>query len=141
MKKLVAALVITLVLCFGSAFGQVWHTANQVTVAWDAVITLENGDPLPATDIVKYKVWLKNVVTGSEPVKLGEVIDLEYTITLNIEGKYFVGASALRYSDEGELLSTSITCWSDVVECVFEGNTFGIRYYLPSASPGCIRIK
>ena len=129
----------TLFFLTGAAWGQTWHTANQATVAWDAVTTLTNDDPVPEGDIVKYKVWLKNAVTGGEPVDLAEVAELEYTITLNTEGRYFVGVSALRYSSEDILLNESIICWSDVIECTAEG-PFGIQYFLPLKGT-VIRLK
>lgn len=124
----------------GIAWGQTWHTADQVTVLWDAVTHLINEDPIPVGDIVKYKVWLKNAVTGGDPVELGEITELEYTITLNTEGKYFVGVSALRYSNENTLLNKSVVCWSDTIECTAEG-PFGIQYFLPLKSPHDLRKK
>ena len=124
----------------GVAYGQTWHTANQVTVGWDAVTQLTNGDPIPTGDSVKYKVWLKNAVTGGDSAELEEITELEYTITLNTEGKYFVGVSALRYSSENVLLNESITCWSDTIECTAEG-PFGIQYFLPLKSPGGLTKK
>ena len=130
----------TLFFLSGAAWGQTWHTANQATVAWDAVTTLSNGDPVPAGDIVKYKVWLKNAMTGGEPVELGEVAELEYTVTLNTEGKYFVGVSALRYTSENILIGESIICWSDTVACTAEG-PFGIQYFLPLMGPINLRLK
>ena len=125
----------------GVAYGQTWHTANQVTVAWDAVTTLSNGGPIPAGDSVKYKVWLKNAVTGGDPTELGEITDLEYTITLNTEGKYFVGVSALRYTSEDMLLNESTISWSDVAECTGVEGLFGIQYFLPLKSPGGLKKK
>ena len=133
-------IIVALIFWSGLAYGQTWHTANQVTVAWDAVTELTNGTPVPTGDIVKYKVWLKNAVTGGDPVELGEITELEYTITLNIEGKYFVGVSAGRYSSENVFLNESIICWSDVAECIAEG-TFGVQYYLPLADVFNMRIK
>ena len=131
-----------LVFSVGVVYGQTWHTANQATVAWDAVTTLSNGDPVPAGDIVRYKVWLKNAVTGGEPVELGEVAELEYTITLNTEGKYFVGVSALRYTSENILISKSTICWSDMVACTAEAEgPFGIQYFLSLKDPVNIRLK
>jgi hypothetical protein len=46
MKRL---LIIIAVLIFAApAMAQTWHTANQVTLAWDAVTTLSSGDPVPS---------------------------------------------------------------------------------------------
>ena len=124
----------------GAAYGQTWHTANQATMAWDAVTQLSNGDPIPVGDIVKYKVWLKNAVAGGDPTELGEIAELEYTITLNTEGKYFVGVSALRYSKDNVLLNESAISWSDMAECTAAG-PFGIQYFLPLKFPIGLRTK
>jgi len=142
MRKIFSILAVLVVIGWSSlAFGQTWHTANQATIAWDEVSTLANGTALPATDKVKYKVWIKNAVTGGEPVELGEVIVLEYTITLNVEGKYFVGVSAHRYSSEDILLNSSTVSWSDVPESCAGNEAFGVQYYLAPSSVGGLRFK
>lgn len=142
MKKYFGIAAVVMLLAFGGAvLGQDWHTANQVTLAWDAVTEMQNGDPIPATDKVKYKVYIKNASTGGPGVELGEVTALEYTITLNTEGSYFLGAKALRYSSADLLLSESIICWSDVPECAADGKPFGVRYWLPPASVSGLGLK
>ena len=125
----------------GVVLGQDWHTANQVTLGWDTVTTKTDGTVIPATDKVKYKVYIKNAATGGEAVELGEVSALEYTITLNTEGSYFLGVKALRYSSSDVLLSESIICWSSVETCAAEGKPFGVRYWLPPANAGGLRLK
>ncbi len=142
MKKYFVVATAVMLLVFGTiALGQDWYTANQVTLQWEAVTTTEDGTELPATDKVKYKVFIKNAITGGTEVELGEVEAVEYTITLNTEGSYFLGVRALRYSSGDVLLSESIICWSDIAECAAEGKPFGVRYWLPPASVGGLGLK
>ena len=143
MKRLfiIATLVALGVFIFASVYAQIWHTANQVTIEWDAVTTNTNGTSLTTGDIVKYKVYIKNAVTGGEPIELEEVTSTEYTVTLNTEGSYFLGVKALRYNSEEEVISESTISWSDIPEACFEGKNFGVRYFLPPSNPLGLRKK
>ena len=131
MKKL--AIVIALILITSAAFAQQWHTANQTTVAWDS-----------AGDGIVYDIWLSNATTDpgkTNPVKIGEdIAELRYTITLNVEGRYFAGAQSKRYVD-GELVGASDIAWSDDPEVCFEGKTFGLRYFVPPGQAKKLRIE
>lgn len=122
------------------SYAQTWHTADQITVEWAPATTLVDGNPVPAGDTVKYKVWLRNASTGGEPVVVAEVSTVEHTITLGVEGQFYVGVSALRYNSDETLLNESTVCWSDVVECTAEG-TFGIQYFLPLEFTGGLKKK
>lgn len=139
MKKFIFALLVSLMLAVSPVYAQTWHTANQSTVAWDAVTTLSNGSTIPLTDVVKYKIYLKNAVTGGEPVLLDEVTVLEYVITLNTEGSYFIGVSALRYLSDGTLVNESVVAWSDMPEFCANSETFGVRYFISLSAPGGLR--
>jgi len=142
MKKLFILATVVMLLVFGGVvLGQDWHTANQVTLMWDEVTTTTHGETIPTTDIVKYKVFIKNAITGGDSVELGEVSATEYIITLNTEGSYYLGVSAVRYSSENVLLSESIICWSDTTECTEGEEPFGVRYWLPPAETGGLRLK
>ena len=140
MKKLIFTFLV-LLMTAAPSFAQTWHTANQVTLAWDAVVEMSNGAPFPATDIIKYKVYMKNAVTGGDPVELGEVTALEYVITLNTEGSYFLGAKTLRYNEANELLNESIIAWSDIPASCENNEAFGVRYFLPPKSVMGMRLK
>lgn len=143
MKKVLAVCTLLFFLLYaGSVFGQTWYTANQATVAWDAVTTLDNGDPIPTTDTVEYVVYLANATTDpnkTNPVEVGRTTNLEDTITLNVEGSFFVGCQAIRKDSAGTQLSASIIGWSDDPAIVFNGQTFGIRYFLPPSVPAGLR--
>ena len=90
MKRL---LIILAILIFAApAMAQTWYTANQVTLAWDAV------PKVLATDQAnKYQVYSRN-----DLVSLGSKIGTEITatqllISLTVEGRYYLGVKAVRY--------------------------------------------
>jgi hypothetical protein len=115
-----------------------WKKTNQATVAWDAVTTLADGMPIPAGDVVKYRVYLANHQTDPDkanPALLGETDLLDYTITLNTEGRFVVGVQTVRYDGAGVELEVSTINWSDV-NGEETPNPFGIFHHIP---PG--RVK
>lgn len=137
--------VVMLLLFFSSLTeAQEWKTANQVTVAWDAVTVKQDGEAIPAEDIVEYTLYLSNAVTDpdkSNPVEIGSTRELQYTITLNTEGKYFAGIKSKRIvvnaDQTEEVVGESEIVWSD--DPAVAPNPFGLRYYLPPASPSGLR--
>lgn len=127
-----------------------WVTANEKTFGWDAVTTKSDGTPLGETDQVKYNVFLANAITDpgkSNPALVADSISkTAQTVTLNTEGKFFVGVQAERWVNEGTadapdyiLASSSEVVWSDDPTYVTDGVPFGWRYYLPPANPGGLR--
>ena len=142
MKRKISLFVVLLVLFLaGIALAQTWHTANQATVAWDAVL-LDNGDPIPPTDTIEYVVYLSNAITDPDkinPVEVATTTNLEQLITLNVEGSYFVGVKAVRKIADGTNVGESTVAWSDDPQYVQNGQTFGLRYFLPPAAPREIR--
>lgn len=144
MKKLSLILVLAVFLVFSisiSAFGQEWHTANQATITWDAVTGTEGGTLFQETDIIEYRVWLSNAITDPDkanPVIVGITPELLYVITLNTEGRFFVGLQTVRKQQQGSeivLLAESEIGWTDDPEIVVDGNIFGLQYYLPPPPP------
>lgn len=143
MKKLVLALCFVFLLMGSTAFGQDWHTVNQFTMAWDGVTTMTNNTPIPEGATIEYVVYLVNAVTDPgklHPVEIGTTADIEYTFTLNVEGKYFAGCKAVRKNSDGTFVSESIICWSDVVECA-SSVPWGVQYYFSPANPMNLRKK
>ncbi len=119
-----------------------WTTANQVTIAWDAVTTLDNGDPVPTGDQIVYDVFVYNykgsamtqVVTGGASTSV--------TITFNIEGRYVAGVRVKRIVDAGtpdEQILESQVNWSNV-NGVNTPNPFGLRYFINPSVPINLRI-
>jgi hypothetical protein len=116
----------------GLALAQTWHTTNQATVAWDAV-------PVPAGSTVEYVVYLANATTDPDktnPVEIATTTDLDQLITLNVEGSYFVGVKARRILDaDGSNVGESTVAWSDDPQYCQNGETFGLRYFVPPDAP------
>ena len=143
MFKKISVVFLSLFLFFPVlVFGQEWITTNSSVISWDAVTAMSNGDPIPDTDIIEYVVYLSNAITDpdkSNPIEIGTIDALEYTVTLNVEGKFFVGLRTLRKDAGGTLLGESIIGWSDDPTIVSDGHTFGIRHFLPPMVPTGLR--
>ncbi len=116
-----------------TAFSQEWHTANQITITWDAVTEMHGGVAVPETDIIEYRVYLSNVITDPDktnPVEIDVTGDTSYTVTLTDE-KCFIGLQTIRKFADGEVLGESIIGWTDDPAICLDGHTFGVRYFLP----------
>ena len=141
-KKLIIGLAILALLVGGIAFAQTWHTTNQATVEWDAVTTVGGGTPLPAGDTIEYVVYLANAITDpnkTNPSEVGRLTGTSQLITLNVEGQYFVGVKAIRKIPDGTEVGESEVAWSDDPQYCQNGETFGLRYFLPPAAPKNMR--
>lgn len=143
MKRFLIVLFLIFSLVIGGiALAQTWHTANQATVEWDAVTTIDNGDPLPPTDTIEYVVYLANAITDpnkDNPAEIARTTNTNQLITLNVEGQYFVGVKAIRKIADGTEVGESVVAWSDDPQYVQNGETFGLRYFLPPSAPGNLR--
>jgi hypothetical protein len=120
-----------------------WKATNQVTIAWDATTTLIDGQPIPAGAIIKYDVYISNADTDPDkanPTKLtAEPIDaLEYTLTLNTEGRYIAGVKAVRFDTAGAQVAESEVNWSDA-NGAMTPNPFGLIHYLAPTAPANLR--
>ena len=140
MKKLV--LITTLLLITTGAWAQAWHTANQASLAWDAVTTSTVGDVL--TGDITYSVYLVNAVTDpnkTNPALVAEgIVATGLTVTLGTEGRFLAGVKAVR-SIDGEVVAQSEMSWSDDPLVVLDGKTFGLRYFLPPGQAKKLRIE
>jgi len=131
-KLLLAFASITVILFFAyKTEAQEWHVTDQATIAWDAVTTLEDGQPIlePPT----YKVWRKVAGSADKELVASGIVETQNTIAFAAEGSYFVGVSAVRLLAEGLEIEGAIA-WSDDPEAT-GGNPFGIRHYIPPAMP------
>jgi len=142
MKKSIYVVILSLVIIF-SAYALDWQKTNQATVAWDAVTTLEDGTVIPAGDVIKYNVYLANFKTDPNKenpslLTTTPIVDLQYVITLNTEGRYLVGVSAVRFDSEGTLLEESEVNWSDT-NGEYTPNPFGIVHHVPPGKPKNLR--
>ena len=117
-------------------FGQTWNTANQVTLAWDAV-----PQDKPTDQPNKYQVYTKAGSPTATPQKFGfETIATQQSVTFSNEGRYYLCVGAIRYP-QGETIgipSARIAC-SDIADDTKDG-AFGVVYYVAPAAPGGLRL-
>ena len=124
MRRLTVLIVLLLVLIMAPAASAevVFHNANQATVAWDAVASDIDGDPISG---VTYRIYLASETDPmkSDPfVAVDNITALSATITLNTKGKFFVGIQAVC-----EDLVSEIN-WGDELEHQADVELFGLRY-------------
>jgi hypothetical protein len=124
--KMMIIIAVFLIAFAGLANAVDWQTANQVTVAWDAV------PPIQPTDTISYIVYTR-FEDGSNQSSGEEVMITQATITFSVEGKYHVGVATKRVVEDGEILISDIN-WSDT-DGEFTPNPFGIKFYVKPNMP------
>uniref|UniRef100_A0A6M3LG54 Fibronectin type-III domain-containing protein n=1 Tax=viral metagenome TaxID=1070528 RepID=A0A6M3LG54_9ZZZZ len=135
-RKFLSLIAVVLVLSIpGLVTCQEWITANQVTVVWDPVTKFDNGDPIPSNNLIEYTVYLVRESDKEKvnPIELITVSSTTYTITLGVEGKYYVGLQTVRHCSNGVDVTRSVIGWSDDPFIVADGMIFGVCYYLSPA--------
>ena len=122
-------IIMAIGLMFASvSVAQVFHTTNQATVSWD-----QDFVGIPTAE-VKWNVYLANAITDpvkTNPAKIGNAVGRPYTITLAVEGKYYVGVSAVRIIDNVVVGESSIL-WADTQTAV---PAFGLQYFTIPPAP------
>ena len=138
MKKLF--LTVVTIICFLAVADFVsaevtFHNANEATVGWSAVTTDVDGDLITGT--IQYRIYLANADTDTGKANPTLIADgltgLSYTVTLNIKGRYFVGASAFDGEDE------SVINWADEIENQGDNPLFGLRWKVSPHAPKNIK--
>lgn len=134
MKKACLFLIILGILIFVStpSFSEVFYTANQITIAWDAVPPPVDTNNQPLPGVIKYQVYTKAGVATAAPQKVGaEITATQATITFVAEGKYWPCVETLRYptGETEPQRSVRLAC-SDVAADVQNGITFGAKYFV-----------
>lgn len=136
MKILGILLIISVFMTMGAAAHAFeWFTANQYTIAWDAVTLKSDGSDLPSTDTIEYVAYLANAVSDpdkSNPVEVYTGAEVQTVITLNVEGQYLAGVKSVRKIEDGTVVSESVINWSDDPDAT-GGKPFGVRFYLSPA--------
>jgi hypothetical protein len=139
MIKLFIGLILSITLFITPVFSQTWHTANQVTVTWDAVTTNSDGNPLSTTDPIKYQVYSKLAPSGTEDKVGTEITTLSQTVSFSSEGSYYLGVKAIRYIGTEKVGESAIAWSSDPLVC-YNNQAFGVRYWLPPAQPKGLKL-
>ena len=155
------ALIILAILFFASAASaQVWHPANQVTLAWDAVTMPDcvcvdppctpnevcpgPEYPSPAAGEVKYQVYIRSTLVETGTKYGPEIPQTSAVISLNQlgYGNYFLGVESIAYY-QGQSVgvkSTSIA-WSDVAANCANGEAFGVTYWMAPSMVKGLRLQ
>jgi hypothetical protein len=138
MKKLflLASLLVSIVAISVPVMAVDFITANQATVAWDPVTKSVDGTVTFAAGEITYSVYLANAITDpnkANPSKVRTIPETQTTLTLNTEGKYFVGVSAVR-TVAGSLIGESAITWSDQ-----STPAFGIQFFVIPGPPTGLR--
>jgi hypothetical protein len=135
MKRFIIILSILILAAPAMVNAQTWYTANQVTLAWDAV------PKVLATDQAnKYQVYSRN-----DLVSLGSKIGAEITatqllISLSVEGRYYLGVKSIRYPAGETVGIPSVgTAWSNVAADT-NNSPFGVLFFAAPTSPGGLRL-
>jgi hypothetical protein len=140
MKKLF--LILAILVFAVPAMAQTWHTANQVTVAWDAVAPPKDAQGADLPGAIKYQAYIKFQDAAATPVPVGGVIDeTQQVISFSNEGRYFVCAQTLRFPpDETEPQKSAIACSDNAAVCS-GGVPFGVKFFIAPGSPGGLKFQ
>ena len=143
MKRLI--LMALILLSVGAASSrdlcaQVWHPANQVTLAWDAVTTLHDGTAVPAGSVVKYQVYKRMLPATTGEAVGGEITEPSQPVSFAVEGGYYLGVKSLRYVD-GSMVGESAIAWTDVAANCANGEAFGVTYWMAPALVKGLRLQ
>ncbi|MBA7495085.1 hypothetical protein ES702_05664 [subsurface metagenome] len=119
-----------------------WVTANQVTLSWQPVTTLEDGAVIPEGDVIIYETFYAPEIgnKNTDLIKVGETIETQYAITFDLEGWFFVGVRAVRLK-AGKPVSFSKISWSDNPDIMKDGLTQGVIFFRQPLNPFSLVIK
>lgn len=149
MKRL---LILAILLLAAPVMAQTWYTANQVTLAWDAVPMpncSSNGPPAPpicptpggpAVGTMKYQVYSRNDLVSTGTKVGAEITATQLLISLTTMGQYYFGVeSIVYYSGQTVGQKSPLKAWSNVAADT-NNNPFGVLYLLAPSSPGGLRL-
>lgn len=112
-----------------------WVKSNNVTVAWDATTTFEDGTPITPDIELQYNVYIDrdtdNTHEDKELLTREPITDASFTIdTIEHKGKYYIGAQTLAYrikdgKRDGDPIKSRISWSSNKSDT--ESGSFGIR--------------
>ena len=134
MKKLI--LVFAILILATSVQAQTWWTANQVTVAWDAVAKIQ------PTDTIKYQTYYRTDLVSLGTALGGEVEQTQATLTMPTEGKFWLGVETLRYvAGEAIPFRSERKAWSNIAEDCGPAGPFGVQHFILPGWPGGLRYQ
>jgi hypothetical protein len=138
MKK--ALIILAILLTVGAAssrdaLAQTWYTANQVTLAWDAVPKV-----LPTDQANKYQVYSRNDLVSLGSKIGGEITATQLLVSFTNEGRYYLGVEAIRYpAGETVGIKSVAKAWSNVAADT-NNNPFGVSFFAVPGGVGGLRL-
>jgi len=146
-RILIIAICAGFLLTGAVSHAEMWYKTNQATVSWDPVATLESGEAIPATDVVRYNVFVKDRKTNAVVNGQQNILETQSTVTVDSETFSYVGVQALRYVSidglipENEVPLASAISWSSDPAVCLNGEAFGIRNHLPPGQVQGLRVQ
>ena len=119
-----------------------WLTANQVTLAWNPVISMEGGAAIPEGDVISYEVFsVPEIGDKALDLKLeGETLSTEMTISFIEEGRFYLGVRAVRQKYD-KRVSQSQVIWTDDPGVMKDGEAQGVIFFRAPSEPLDLEIK
>lgn len=111
------------------SFAVEWNVSDKALFQWDVVedVTNDNYD-------LAYEIYVRD--EKEEEIFLGIVSQNQSDVPFPIEGRFVVGVRTVLISrTTNEIVNCSEKSWSDVTDDVFEGNTFGFKYFKNLSDP------
>lgn len=135
MKRFLLCSILALISTIPAAAVE-WHTVNQVKVNW----VHELGDKIPA-DQITFNLHVANALTdpqATNPVQVvSSITEGPYTLTLNADGDYYIGVSAVR-TVNGKIVAVSGIRWGKEGTSTTAG--WGVSYWEKPEMPSSIFI-
>lgn len=137
MKK-VFVIVAGCLLLAGLVKAETWHTANAVTVGWDATPKIVD------TDVIKYQLYISSNINepiGSIAAYGEEITATESVIKFDVEGKYLIGVESIRYPQgQTDGIKSETISWSNNSNVCANGLAFGVVYYIRPSNISGLRF-
>ena len=133
MKRLI--IILAIIIFAAPAIAQTWYTANQVTLAWDAVPKVLTTDQAN-----KYQVYSRNDLVSLGSKIGGEITAAQLVVSFTTEGRYYLGVEAIRYpTGETVGIKSSTKAWSNVAADT-NNSPFGVSFFAVPGGVGGLRL-
>jgi hypothetical protein len=140
MKKLL--IIISILLTASLSNAQTWWTANQVTVAWDAVAPPKDAQGVDLPGVIKYQTYYRTDLVSLGTILGGEVEQPQATVTVPGEGRFWLGVETVRYVDgQPTPFRSTRKAWSNVAEDCGPDGPFGVMFFIAPGSPGGLKFQ
>jgi hypothetical protein len=145
MRKVFFTLLALALLVPALALADLWHPANQSTLAWEMDLNVTRADgstfTIPAEEI-HYKVFRLREGGNKETEAefLGETQEMQYKVAFSEEGAYRLGVQAVRRVPGIEKEQPGPFGWSDDPACT-NATPFGVTFVIPPAAPKGIAVE